>query len=125
MRTLLLNFLQWLREAAAGFMISGDSNTGKSQLMRLMMKYLAQSGEGFFCLDPHGDLARDVEADLSTMPKHVRDRVVIIRPFDTRNGIATVNPLHVPSDSGNELRWRARLATKVKHTAMILLAAWG
>lgn len=120
-----LDFQRWLRESAAGLMITGSSGTGKSQLMRLIMKRLAASGEGLWLLDPHGDLARDVELDTTTLPKRHRDRVVIIRPSDVRNGVASINPLHVSRDGCSELQWRSRLAVKVMHVSTILLAAWG
>ncbi len=120
-----LDFKRWLRESAAGLMLTGSSGTGKSQLMRLIMKQLAASGEGFWLLDPHGDLARDAERDVASMPKHVRDRLVIIRPSDLRHGIASINPLRVARDGCSELQWRSRLAVKVMHVSMILLAAWG
>lgn len=118
-----LDFLGWLRASAAGFFISGSSGTGKSQLMRLIMYSLATTREGFFLIDPHGDLARDLENDLATLPLEVQDRVIVIRPTDLQH-VVGLNPLSVAND-GNDLRWRSRLVTKVMHTAFILLSAWG
>lgn len=120
-----LDFERWLRDfAQAGFFISGSSGLGKSQLMRLILFILAKlSNQAVILLDPHGDLVREVTSDLSTLPKSVRDRVVIVRPCDV-NRIVGLNPLSVPRH-GSDIRWRARLASKCKHVAYILLRAWG
>ena len=123
-KRLRIDFREWLAQAAAGFMITGSSGTGKSQLMRLIINYLARAGEGVFLLDPSGDLVSDVERDLAGMPTSVQDRIVILKPFDAARGIASPNPLAVPFDS-DPMRWKAKLSTKVKHMAMILLMAWG
>jgi hypothetical protein len=123
-KRLRIDFREWLAQAAAGFMITGSSGTGKSQLMRLIINYLARAGEGLFLLDPSGDLVADVERDLAGMPKSVQDRIVILKPFDVAGGVACPNPLAV-SPEPDQMRWKAKLATKVKHMAMILLMAWG
>ncbi|MCH7687914.1 MAG: type IV secretion system DNA-binding domain-containing protein, partial [Planctomycetes bacterium] len=119
------NLTGLLAQSAAGMMISGSSGTGKSCVMRLLMRILATSGEGFFLLDPHGDLARDVESDCSSLPEHVRRRIVIIRPSDTNKGSGGLNPLHVSKEGISHLTWLARISVKAFHTAMILLHAWG
>ena len=119
------NLTGLLAQSAAGIAISGSSGTGKSCVMRLLMRILATSGEGFFLLDPHGDLARDVESDCSSLPEHVRCRIVIIRPSDTNKGSGGLNPLHVSKEGISHLTWLARISVKAFHTAMILLHAWG
>jgi hypothetical protein len=124
-RRIFKNLSRLLAQSAAGMMISGSSGTGKSCVMRLLMRILATSGEGFFLLDPHGDLARDVESDCSSLPDHVRRRVVVIRPSDIKHGIVGLNPLRVSREGITHLTWLARVSVKAFHTAMILLHAWG
>ena len=110
--------------SAAGVAISGDSGTGKSNLMQLLMSELARQGVGITLIDPHGDLAQDFEQSCSALPRSVRDRCQVIRPSDL-TGIVSLNPLHVEDCGGDWLRWRARVAAKVSQVAKILLYAWG
>lgn len=90
-----IDFRLWLAQAAAGFLITGSSGTGKSQLLRLIIAQLARVGEGLFLLDPSGDLVADVERDVASMPESIRNRLVILRPFDVARGLAGPNPLAV------------------------------
>jgi hypothetical protein len=119
-------------ESAGGVQVTGDSGTGKSTVMALMMQHLARApgtranpAPGFLLLDPHGDLCRDAQAYLSSLPERLQRRVVIVHAADTRRKLPGVNPLAVPADQIDELTWRARVIKKSAHTARILLHAWG
>lgn len=116
--------LDLFNESAAGIAISGDSGTGKSNLMTVLMEILARKGIGLTLLDPHGDLAQDFERVCSGLPERTRERCQVIRPSDLSR-IATINPLYVPGAKGDWLQWRARVASKVSQVARILLHAWG
>lgn len=122
----ILNLDMLFDQSAGGIQVSGDSGTGKSTVMALMMQQLAQKayGPGFALIDPHGDLARDMEAFCASLPPRQQRRVVIIHPSDTSR-IAAVNPLAVDSEGLDELTWRARVLKKASHCAHILLHAWG
>ena len=48
-------------ESAAGLALSGDSGSGKSNLMLVLMQALTDQGVGLTLIDPHGDLAADME----------------------------------------------------------------
>ncbi len=82
-------------------------------------------GPGLALLDPHGDLVTAVLRFVPSLPRSVRDRVIVIRPWDTSRGIAGLNPLSVAADGLDEITWRARITTKVALATSILLAAWG
>ena len=97
-------------ESAGGIQVSGDSGTGKSCVMAL--------------LDPHGDLARDMQAFCADLPPRHHRRVVIVHPADTRI-VAGVNPLAVNPDGLDPLTWRARVLKKAGHCGKILLHSWG
>lgn len=113
-------------QSAGGIQVSGDSGTGKSTVMALMMQQLAQKSNspGFALIDPHGDLARDMEAFCASLPPRQQRRVVIVHPSDTAR-IAAVNPLAVDDENLDDLTWRARVLKKAGHCAKILLHAWG
>jgi len=111
-------------ESAAGIQISGDSGTGKSTVMELMMRRLANLGHGYLLLDPHGDLCRAMERYLSDQRESVRRRVYVIRPADTKT-VVGMNPLFVPRDGIDAFTWNARVASKVSHVAHILIHCWG
>jgi len=115
--------LDLFSESAAGIAISGDSGTGKSNTMNVLMDALARQDIGLTLLDPHGDLAQDFEHSCSALPRRLRERCQVIRPSQLSHIIA-LNPLFVPT-GGGWLRWRARIASKVSQVARILLYAWG
>lgn len=111
-------------ETAAGIQISGDSGSGKSNLMELMMQHLASSGLGFCLIDPEGDLAANVADYCACLPERKRRKVIEIHPA-ARKLVAGVNPLAVPQDDLGEYAWRARRASKVSHVTRIVISAWG
>lgn len=113
-------------ESAGGIQVSGDSGTGKSSVMALLMQQLAQKpdGPGFVLVDPHGDLARDMQAFCADLPARHHRRVVVVQPSDA-SCIAGVNPLAVNPAGLDPLTWRARVLKKAGHCGRILLHSWG
>lgn len=115
---------QLFHDTAAGIQISGDSGSGKSNLMELMMQRLASAGMGFCLIDPEGDLAANVADYCACLPERLRRRVIEIHPAGQKL-VAGVNPLAVPHDGLGEHAWRARRASKVSHVTRIIISAWG
>ena len=111
-------------ESAAGIAISGDSGSGKSNLMQLLMQALIRQGVGLTLIDPHGDLASDLERYCASLPERIRRRVIVIRYADTTR-IAGINPLSIGHGATDDLTARAMIASKVGHVSKILLYAWG
>jgi hypothetical protein len=61
------------------FYIVGQTGTGKTSLLRDMIRRDIQAGRGVGVIDPHGDL---IEATLSNIPKERLEDVVLFEPFD-------------------------------------------
>jgi len=61
------------------FYIIGQTGTGKTSLMRDMIRQDIENGEGVAVIDPHGDLIEDT---LANIPKERIDDVVLFEPFD-------------------------------------------
>ncbi len=59
--------------------IIGKSGTGKSTLLKNMLRQDAENGEGMCLIDPHGDL---VEGILPHIPRERADDVIIFDPGD-------------------------------------------
>ena len=57
--------------------VFGKSGTGKSTLLKFLIKQHIDLGEGFSLLDPHGDLALEI---VKLIPKDRVDRLVYIDP---------------------------------------------
>jgi hypothetical protein len=66
------------------FYIVGQTGTGKTSLLREMIRQDIQNGEGVGVIDPHGDL---IEYTLANIPKERADDVVLFEPFDTERPI--------------------------------------
>jgi hypothetical protein len=111
-------------ESAAGIAISGDSGTGKSNTMNVLLEALARQEVGVTLVDPNGDLADDFEQTCAGLPRRLRERCQVIRPCDLSR-LVSLNPLYVPRGRSSWLAWRARVASKVSHVARIMLYAWG
>ena len=61
------------------FYIVGQTGTGKSSLLREMIRQDIENGEGVGVIDPHGDLIEDI---LSNIPKTRIEDVVLFEPSD-------------------------------------------
>jgi hypothetical protein len=60
--------------------IIGKSGSGKSEMMKAMVKQDIEAGKGVCVIDPHGDFAQDA---LSFVPKNRADDVIYFSPADT------------------------------------------
>ncbi len=74
--------------------IAGATGTGKSTLLRRLIRADLKSKEGLVLLDPHGDLYREV---LEMIPKSRRDDVVVIDPTSDKAAVG-FNVLDFPKD---------------------------
>jgi hypothetical protein len=111
-------------ESAAGMAVSGDSGTGKSTFLLGLMKTIIGQGFGLTLLDPHGDLASDLERHCASLPDRIRSKIVVLRFHETKR-LPALNPLAVDHIKGDEFRRRAMIASKVGHVTKVLLSAWG
>ncbi|MCK4520453.1 type IV secretion system DNA-binding domain-containing protein [Candidatus Parcubacteria bacterium] len=59
--------------------IIGQTGTGKSSLLREMIRQDIEQGRGVAVIDPHGDLIEDT---LANIPKERAEDVVLFEPFD-------------------------------------------
>lgn len=66
------------------FYIVGQTGTGKTSLLREMIRQDIQNGEGVAVIDPHGEL---IEATLANIPKERVEDVVLFEPFDLERPI--------------------------------------
>jgi hypothetical protein len=62
------------------FYLIGQTGTGKTSLLREMIRQDILNGEGVGVIDPHGELVNDI---LAQMPKERVEDVVLFEPFDT------------------------------------------
>ena len=77
----------------------GATGTGKSTLLHSLMMQDTLLGNGFMCLDPHGDL---IDMLLDTIPEGRIEDVVLIDPSDTEHPIG-FNILSAHSELEKEL----------------------
>ncbi|MDO8739954.1 MAG: type IV secretion system DNA-binding domain-containing protein [Candidatus Woesearchaeota archaeon] len=61
------------------FYVIGQTGTGKTTLLKEMIRQDIENGEGVAVVDPHGELIGDI---LSYIPKERVDDVVLFEPFD-------------------------------------------
>ncbi|MEK7061801.1 MAG: type IV secretory system conjugative DNA transfer family protein [Patescibacteria group bacterium] len=61
------------------FYVIGQTGTGKTSLLKEMIRQDIENGEGVAVVDPHGELINDI---LSYIPKKRVDDVVLFEPFD-------------------------------------------
>lgn len=78
--------------------VLGKTGTGKSTLLETLVRQDVSAGRGFALIDPHGDLAERVWAEL---PEPARDRVTYLNAPDPRqpfgyNPLRRVRPDRIP-----------------------------
>lgn len=61
------------------FYVIGQTGTGKTSLLREMIRQDMEAGEGVGVIDPHGDLIEDT---LANVPKERIEDVILFEPFD-------------------------------------------
>ncbi|MFA5386244.1 MAG: DUF87 domain-containing protein [Candidatus Paceibacterota bacterium] len=66
------------------FYVVGQTGTGKSSLLREMIRQDIESGKGVAVIDPHGDLIEDT---LANIPKNRLEDVVLFEPFNMERPI--------------------------------------
>jgi len=62
------------------FYIIGQTGTGKTSLLKEMIRQDVEAGCGVAVVDPHGDL---IESTLANIPKNRYEDVILFEPFDT------------------------------------------
>lgn len=92
------------------FYIIGKSGTGKSTILKTMLKQDAQAGKGMCLVDPHGDL---VEGILPHIPRSRADDVVIFDPGDLGRPMG-MNILEAYSTDEKEFMSQEALAIFIK-----------
>jgi hypothetical protein len=122
------NLPPWLFSDGAGIQLSGDSGSGKSNALEVILaRLLRDPAASLLFIDPHGPSARKLRRMILAMGQSYARRLLYLRPSaigESTKKLPTINPLFVPGDPGS-LRWQARLTVVVDIVAKILLAAWG
>src|SRR6267154_5394888 len=76
--------------------ILGKTGTGKSSLLRFLLKQDIAAGRGFACFDLHGDVTDFVLATVAsqerTAKKDLSERLIVVEPSD-RDFSVCLNPL--------------------------------
>jgi hypothetical protein len=76
--------------------ILGKTGTGKSSLLRFLLKQDIQAGRGFACFDLHGDLTAfllgTIAAQERSLKRDLSDKLVIVEPADLELSVG-LNPL--------------------------------
>lgn len=118
---------RWLFDlSAAGVVVSGDSGSGKSVLMRQAIGAAIENGTGVVAIDPHGDLVNAIHRDCLAYGPSVRDRVYYFAPGQDKLPIGPLNPLSVePFPGETPYGFRARLDCRAVHTAHLTINCSG
>jgi hypothetical protein len=76
--------------------ILGKTGTGKSSLLRFLLKQDIAAGRGFICFDLHGDLTafllKTIAAQEKTAKRDLSDRLIVVEPADEEWSVG-LNPL--------------------------------
>jgi DNA helicase HerA-like ATPase len=73
-------------------LILGETGSGKSETMKLLMYQHIIKKEGFMLIDPHGILARDIDNILKNELKDYDNKVIYINTEDTN---IKINPIEI------------------------------
>jgi Domain of unknown function DUF87. len=73
--------------------IFGETGSGKSETMKLLILQCIKRREGFILIDPHGKLAREI---LALIPTHLCNNVIYINPATALwfKRVIKINPLY-------------------------------
>jgi len=66
--------------------VMGQTGTGKSTLLKSIINSLVQLKSGFFLLDPHGDLAREVQDIIKGNPE-AESKLIFLNPSDPKSDV--------------------------------------
>lgn len=110
--------------SAGGIQISGDSGSGKSNSMLILMQYCVRMMLPFMFIDPHGRDAKKLKRWFQSRGRRYSEKLIYIQPSNPLAPLPTINPLGT-SGRHSAIYNRAEIAQKVGHVANILLAAWG
>jgi hypothetical protein len=82
--------------------ILGKTGTGKSSLLRYLLKQDVMAGRGFVCFDLHGDLTAFLLATIAAQERAVKrdlsDKLIVVEPSDQEFSVG-LNPLERQSGS--------------------------
>lgn len=81
------------------FYVIGQTGTGKSSIMQVMIRQDLQNGQGIAIIDPHGQLIEDI---LPFIPRERADDVIYFNPADLERPIG-INLLEGETDEEKEL----------------------
>lgn len=101
---------QKLDDRRRHFYIIGKSGTGKSTLLKTMLRQDAQNGKGMCLIDPHGDL---VEGILPHIPRERADDIIIFDPGDLGRPMG-LNILEAETQDEKEFMSQEALAIFIK-----------
>lgn len=85
-------------DLARHLLVTGQTGTGKSTLIKSLALQDAARGGGFAIIDPHGDLIDEV---LHALPEERRDDVILVDPVDPKHRLA-INPLEPDHHSAED-----------------------
>ena len=65
-------------ESAAGIQISGDSGSGKSNVLEVLAQNFSLQGQPFLFIDPHGSSAKRIERFVCSLPPRLQRRFLVM-----------------------------------------------
>lgn len=86
--------------------VMGGTGTGKTYFLENLIRQDIEQGTGFAVFDVHGDLAKKIiayVAERTNRSEEMRDRIVIVEPFDEKYTIG-FNPLERTSNTSASLQ---------------------
>ena len=96
--------------------ITGKSGSGKSEILKLMFyrlqkKSQAKKSKTLICIDPHGDLVKELKS--FRLNKEYRKRLVYVDPFLAKGYTSTINPLQLSDTSDQNIGIMSEQLVKV------------
>ena len=81
------------------FYVIGQTGTGKSSILQVMIRQDLQNGDGLCVVDPHGSLIEDL---IPFVPKHRIDDVIVFDPADLERPMG-LNLLEAETDEDKDM----------------------
>lgn len=123
-KTYAPNMRDLFERSAGGIQVTGDSGSGKSNCMLVLMQYCVRMMLPFMFIDPHGRDAKRLKRWFQSRGRRYSDKLIYIEPANESMPLPCINPLGISGLKSDVYR-RAEIAQKVGHVANILLSAWG